>query len=165
MCATERRHVPTPLRNEAGLTLTELLIVTVVIGVLVQGGVMVALDLMPRYRLQGATRRFGWDLIRARMLAVKQNQGVTVRVDDAHTYTIWGDMNGNGTVDAGEPLDKTVDIHETSAGVTVTTGDPYPILLVYNTRGVPAAAITFTVGNGSGTRNVRVRLTGKIDFP
>jgi prepilin-type N-terminal cleavage/methylation domain-containing protein len=157
--------VPTPLRHNAGFTLTEILVVTVLIGLLAQVSATVALDMMPRYRLQGATKRFAWDLMRTRILAIKQNQAFTIRLADAHTYTIWRDLDGDGNVDVGEPFDKTVDIHDTLPGVTVTTGDPYPILLVYNSRGVPPAALRFTVANGSGTRNVMVRLTGKIDLP
>ena len=135
--------------NNSGSTLVEQLIVTAVIGLLVTVGALVAPNMIPRYRLRNTTQLLAGDLMRARRQAVKQNQSMTVRFADAHTYTIWDDTNANGTVDLGETVDKTVDIHDTAPGILVTTGTPFPLILVYTSRGVPNAPLTLTVANGN----------------
>lgn len=160
-----KQQVWVTLRNNVGATLFEILIVTAVVGLLAQAGATVSLDLMPRYRLQSATQRLAWDLMRARRQAVKQNQSITVRLSNAHTYTIWDDDNADGVVDPGEAIDKIVDIHDTAPGISVTTGAPFPFILFYTSRGVPNAPVTLTVANGSGANNVQVRVTGHIDVP
>ncbi len=152
------------LTNNRGSTLTELLIVTVVIGLLAQAGATVSLDLMPRYRLQSAAQQLAWDIMRTRRQAVKQNQSMTVRFADAYTYTIWADANANEAVDFGEAVDKTVDIHDIAPGISVTTEAPFPVILVYTSRGVPNVPVTLTVANGSGAKNVQLRITGHIDI-
>lgn len=159
------RHGLGPLKNQVGITLFELILATAILGVLAQIGATISLDLTPRYRLQSATRQLAWDLMRARRQAVKQNQSMSVRFANAHTYTIWDDDNADGAVDPGEAVDKTVDIHDTTPGIAVTTGTPFPILIVYSSRGVPNAPVTLTVANGSGANNVQLRVTGHIDVP
>ncbi len=151
--------------NNSGSTLVEQLIVTAVIGLLVIVGALVALNMIPRYRLHNTTQLLAGDLMRARRQAVKQNQSMTVRFADAHTYTIWDDDDADGVVDLGETVDKTVDIHDTTPGISVTTGTPFPVILVYTSRGVPNVPLTLTVANGSGANNVQVRITGHIDVP
>ena len=153
------------LTNNSGFTLVEHLIVTAIIGLLVLVGALVSLNLLPRYGLHNATQRLAGDFMRARRQAVKQNQSMTVRFSDAHTYTIWNDANANETVDQGETVDKTVDIQDTAPGILVTTGAPFPLILVYTSRGVPNVPLTLTVANGSGANNVQVRITGHIDVP
>ena len=153
------------LTNNSGFTLVEHLIVTAIIGLLVLVGALVSLNLLPRYGLRSATQRLAGDFMRARRQAVKQNQSITVRFSDAHTYTIWDDDDADGVVDLGETVDKTVDIHDTTPGISVTTGTPFPVILVYTSRGVPNVPLTLTVANGSGANNVQVRITGHIDVP
>ncbi|ETX00617.1 MAG: hypothetical protein ETSY1_10595 [Candidatus Entotheonella factor] len=154
-----------PYDDDHGATLFELILATAVLGLMAQLGATVSLDLMPRYRLQGATQQLAWDLMRARRQAVKQNQSMTILFPDAHTYTIWDDDNANGAIDVTETVDRTVDIHDTAPGVSVTTGAPFPISVVYTSRGVPLAPATFSVANGSGVKNVEIRITGNVDIP
>lgn len=156
----------TPFDDEHGATLFELIMATAILALMAQVGVTVSLDLVPRYRLQGATQQLAWDFMRARRQAVKQNQSMTIMFADTHTYTIWDDDDADGVVDAGEAVDKTVNIHDDAPGISVTTGDPFPISVVYTSRGVPNAPVTtLSVANSSGASNVQIRVTGHIDIP
>ena len=77
-----------PLQNNQGFTLLELVLATCIMGVLAQFVVMDMLGHMPQRRLSGATRQMTWDLMRARMRAIKLRHNVQVTFVDAHTYSI-----------------------------------------------------------------------------
>src|SRR5205823_1489644 len=97
------------LQNNQGFTLPELLLSTFILGILAQLVAMNMLGHMPQRRLSGATRQMTWNLMRARMQAIKLRQNVQVAFVDAHTYTIWIDTNKNGVTDSGEAELKNLD--------------------------------------------------------
>lgn len=67
------RQRPKMRANERGVTLIEILLVTVVIGLMGQIAVTNLVGQMPKKRLQGATNQIVWDLMAARMTAIMQN--------------------------------------------------------------------------------------------
>ncbi|MBA7566412.1 hypothetical protein ES708_08103 [subsurface metagenome] len=109
-------------------------------------------------RLNGAARQVMTDLMAARMKAVSLNQKVKVSFGSNHTYQIWNDADGNGTVadDEGDDIER--DIHPDYHDVTFSaSADP-----VFQTRGTvsPYSAITLT--NSSGSKDVRVASAGRV---
>ena len=144
------------LQNNRGFTLLELVLSTLIIGVLAQ---LVAMDMighMPQRRLSGATQQMTWDLMRARMLAIKRRQNVQVTFVDAHTYTIWIDTNKNGVTDSGE--EELQDLHTKYRGVTVTSTNT----ITFNSRGASQNTATITLTNSKGSKVVTVNVAGFI---
>jgi type IV fimbrial biogenesis protein FimT len=141
---------------EAGFTLTELIVVIGIIGILAAIGIPSFMAWMPKLRLNGAARMVMGDLMAARMKAVSQNNEFKVFFINDHQYTILDDDNGNGVIDVGEATE-TKNIQDQYSEVTLSsTANP-----VFDPRGTasPAATITLT---GSGSKLVKVHLTGRV---
>ena len=144
------------LQNNQGFTLLELLLATCIIGVLAQ---LVAMDMigqMPQRRLSGATRQMTWDLMRARMRAIKLRQNVQVTFVDAYIYTIWMDTNNNGVTDSGE--EEVKNVHTKYRGVNVTSTSN----ITFNSRGASDHAATITLTNAKGSKVIAVNIAGFI---
>jgi prepilin-type N-terminal cleavage/methylation domain-containing protein len=148
--------VTSPLQNKHGFTLVELLIATFIIGVFAQLVAMNMLGHMPQRRLSGATRQLTWDLMRARMQAIKLRHNVQVTFVDPHTYTIWIDTNNNGVTESGE--EEVKHVHTKYPGVTVTSTNT----LTFNSRGAALTAATMTLTSAQGSKSIAVNIAGFI---
>ena len=144
------------LQNNQGFTLLELVLATCIIGVLAQFVAMDMLGQMPQRRLRGATQQMTWDLMRARMRAIKLRHNVQVTFVDAQTYTIWMDTNHNGLTDSGE--EEVQNIHTKYRGVNVTSTSN----LTFNSRGASPNAATITLTNAKGSKVIAVNVAGLI---
>ena len=144
------------LQNNQGFTLLELVLATCIMGVLAQFVVMDMLGQMPQRRLSGATRQMTWDLMQARMRAIKLRHNVQVTFVDAQTYTIWMDTNNNGVTDSGE--EEVQNIHTKYRGVNVTSTSH----LTFNSRGASHNAATITLTNAKGSKVIAVNVAGLI---
>lgn len=112
----------------------------------------------PAFRLNGATREVFAQLIRARGLAVEQNNNFLVSLANNHTITILDDDNNNGTADVGES-NTTVDVQLNYSDITIAkgTGQPDPTFLP---RGTAQGNTTLTLSNSAGSRTISVNITG-----
>jgi prepilin-type N-terminal cleavage/methylation domain-containing protein len=144
------------LQNNRGFTLLELVLSTLIIGVLAQLVAMDVIGQMPQRRLSGATQQMTWDLMRARMLAIKRRQNVQVTFVDAHTYTIWIDTNKNGVTDSSE--EELQDMHNKYRGVNVTSTNN----ITFNSRGASQNTAIITLTNSKGSKVVTVNVAGFI---
>jgi prepilin-type N-terminal cleavage/methylation domain-containing protein len=144
------------LQNNQGFTLPELLLSTFIIGVLAQLMAMNMLGQMPQRRLSGATQQITWDLMRARMQAIKLRQNVQVTFVDAHTYTIWIDTNKNGVTDSGE--EELKNLYNNYRGVNVASTNN----ITFNSRGASDHAATITLTNSKGLKVITVNVAGFI---
>ena len=145
-----------PLQNKHGFTLLELLLATCIIGVVAQLVAMDMLGHMPQRRLRGATQQMTWDLMRARMRAIKLRHNVQVTFVDAHTYTMWMDTNHNGVVDSGEEEVQNVYNKYRAVNVTSTSN------ITFNSRGASDHAATITLTNAKGSKVIAVNVAGFI---
>ena len=145
-----------PLQNKHGVTLLELLLATCIIGVLAQLVAMDMLGNMPQRRLSGATQQMTWDLMRARMRAIKLRHNVQVTFVDAHTYTLWLDTNKNGVIDSGEEEVQNVDTKYRAVTVTSTRN------ITFNSRGASHNAATITLTSSQGSKSIAVNIAGFI---
>ena len=142
--------------HAAGLTLTELLIAVVVVGVLARVAAVNMLPEMPRYRLTNAATELAWTLRALRMRAISQHHAVTVTFTNNHVYTVWTDRNDNGNADSGEV--QTTDINVSYPSVQLTsTANP-----VFQPTGIVTNVPTITLTNGSGAKTLTMNLLGDI---
>ena len=116
------------------------------------------MSMLPGMRLNGAARQIMVDLMAARMNAVKQNNEVKVFFNSPGTnqYQILDDDDNDGTADTGETI-ITKNIQDNYHDVTFSsTTNP-----IFYSRGT-AYGTTVTVTNSSGSKDVKVAITGRV---
>ncbi len=145
-------------QKKTGFTLIEMMIVIAVIAILASIAAPNLQSYMAQRRLNGAARQVMTDLMAARSNAVSLNQKVKVFFGSNHTYQVWNDVDGNGTVanDEGDDIER--DIHPDYHDVTFSaSADP-----VFQPRGTVSPSSTITLTNSSGLKYVKVALTGRV---
>ena len=150
--------IKTQRKKEAGFTLAELMVTIAVIAVMTSIAIPAFISWMPGMRLNGAARQVMGDLMGARMNAVKQNNEFKIFFNSpaANQYQILDDDDNDGTADGGEAI-TTKNIQDNYNDVTFSaTSNP-----IFYPRG-NAFGTTVTVTNSSGSKDVKVALTGRV---
>ena len=161
--ATGERTNPAPalgfwqiMTQVKGFTTMELLTVVAILGILAAAAVPNIIGQLPKYRLNGATREVMGDLMWARMQAVTQENEFMLFLLNDHEYVILDDDDNDGTADSGERIE-TKDIQAKYHDVMLSlTANP-----VFFPRG-SASPATVTVSNHSGSKNVKIHITGRV---
>jgi len=159
------------MKRQTGFTLTELMVVTAIVAILLSIGVPSYRYITNSYRMSAEVNGLLGDLQYARSEAIKEGQTVTTCVSTNSTactggtawatgWIVFSDPNGNGTVDAGETVlrvqgafrSQIPDTFSASGNVTAIT---------YNREGFPRTAAGFltttitlrdSTANGAWTR-------------
>jgi type II secretion system protein H len=142
--------------REKGFTFVEIIIVLAILGISATLAIPSVLDLMARAQLKGAARRVMSDLMWARMQAVSEKNAFKIFPLSDHEYGILDDDDNDGNVDGGEwsgIRDLRDEYHNVSMRFTATP--------VFFPRG-SAMAGTITVTNKSGSRKIKIHLTGRV---
>jgi len=146
--------------NEHGVTLIEIILVTVVIGLMGQLAATNLLGQMPKKRLQGATNQIVWDLMAARTKAIMQNSNqIKVTFLNTSTYTIWDDANDNDVVDKDEAIAKNSNLHDDYHDVNIAK--PLPDTFAFSSRGASSLVQDINLNNQSGAFRITVARNGK----
>ena len=142
-----------------GFSIAELMTVVSLIGILAAVGIPSFLSFQPSMRLNGAAREVLSRLMWARANAVQNNNTSVVTFLNDHSFQIFNDANGNGSVDANETT--TVDLQTDYSDVTftVTGSSSTP---TFTGRGTAASDTTVTISNPSGSKTVEVSATGNV---
>jgi len=168
-------------RDEYGFTLTEMLIVILIGGVLSAIAIPSFRTWAPKYRANGAARELFSELMAAKAKAISEGNNYIVSFDTGNNaYTIHDDDNSNGVQDAGEVV-RTVDIPasypgieygyidadnpsgEAITGVVTFTGSP-PRAMFYPSGLSKAGSVYLMADDNRPDRQrcVTVNLTGRV---
>jgi prepilin-type N-terminal cleavage/methylation domain-containing protein len=146
--------------DQCGFTLAELLVGCALFGIVAAIAVPRFIASQPGLRLNGATRDVYAQLMRARGLAVEENNNHVVSIPNNHTLSILDDNDNSGTTTAGDST-TTVDIQLNYPDITISKGggQPDPTFLP---RGTTQGNTTITVTNSAGSRTISVNITGVV---
>jgi Tfp pilus assembly protein FimT len=133
------------------------MVFTLIVGVLASMAAMNMTGQLSQHRLSGATRYMTWDFMNARMKAIKLRKNVQIAFVDTQTYTIWIDINQNGTPDSGETKSK--NLHDQYPGVHLTSTDA----IHFNSRGAPSNPVTITLSNSTTNKIIKINVSGFIN--
>ena len=96
--------------NKHGFTLTEMVIVLAVGGILTAIAIPTFLAWAPKYRVNGAARQVFSQMMAAKAKAISENNNYVITFDTSNNrFTIHDDDNSDSTQDAGESV-RTFDI-------------------------------------------------------
>lgn len=103
--------------KEYGFTLTEMLIVIVVGGILTAIAIPTFMAWAPKYRVNGAARQLFSEMMAAKTKAISENNKYIISFDIANNrFTIHDDDDSDDTQDVGESV-RTVDIAAAYPGI------------------------------------------------
>ncbi len=145
-------------RGSAGVTLIELIIVLVIIGILIGLAAPAMGAMVNRNRLDGAIGHFTADVAYARMVAVRANRQVEI-VMQYTSYTVQRvELNGQKT------QIKRLNLATEYPGMSISTNLALPATLTFNSRGLlqNAAVNTVTVQQNSKSASVEVLASGRV---
>lgn len=142
-----------PLRQQHGFTVTEIVMVVAIIGILGAFAVPSFLAWLPSYRLKSAARDLQGHLQSAKYEAVQRSGNVAVVFTVGAfnpsgaigSYQVFVDTDGDFVRDPGEVLIRQVNMPN---NVSLTAAVPANIS--FNSRGVPSAGGTITLRNSQG---------------
>ena len=158
--------------GERGISIIELMIVVVMIGVVTAFAVMQIAGAQRAMRLSNSAREFTSWLEKARLDSVRRHATTPVSVGEpdlrasvtiasANSYTITIDQNGDGTLDPPRTITIPATHGAAFAGIAV------PLTIYYNWRGRPVDSagnlleLAFTLADGSGNSNpINLKSTG-----
>ncbi len=143
--------------GSSGYTLTELMIVLGILGVVLGlSGIWLSSQL-PQYRLNGVVRQLRADLLAAKAQAVRQKNEVRVVFTDLTHYEILDDDNNNGKADPGEAVESR-SIEEDYAGVEVRSNNN-PI---FHPRGTASKLATVRISHEGKEKVIKISITGRV---
>ena len=128
-----------------GFSITEILLATVVFGILAGIAVPQFIAFRPKNRLNGAARQVYSELMWARSKAVNDNTSYVVTFPTNQTMQIAGSTT------------KTVSIQTEYSDVTLSSS---ATTITFSSRGTSDVAPTITLTNAGGSKSVTIRITG-----
>ncbi|HEX2076148.1 MAG TPA: GspH/FimT family pseudopilin [Longimicrobium sp.] len=148
-------------RRRGGFTLTELMMVVIIIGLMAAMAGPRMMRWVQTIGQRGATNQLAGDLAMARIQAVRQGATVSFRIDDADTYRVTvDDANGNVVRTL-----RTVNLQQVYRGATL---DPASGRIAFDSRGVvrpnPVSTVSqIVLTRGYVRKRVNISGVGRIE--
>lgn len=141
--------------NNSGFTLTELMIVILILGIIAVLTVPNFNHFMQTWKLNGEAQELASMMRTARSAAVMKNMDVVFSFDMAqNNYMYYEDENGNGSWDAGEYRSET---RELIPGITITAHTLPAQVLTFGSKGQTGDSGSITLRSvDNRTRIVRI---------
>jgi Tfp pilus assembly protein FimT len=154
------------LSSDAGISVTELLVVIVVIGVVSSFALASFLTAGKSAKLSGATRTLSTYLEKARLDSVRRHGGASVNLNSATSYTVNIDF-GTGAATARTITLPPGTTLQYSLPPAITSIDPAttPVTITYDWRGRAGSKVLITVTDstiGVGSSTVSVGAVGDV---
>jgi Tfp pilus assembly protein FimT len=148
------------LLNPYGVTLLEIVFVTVIIGILAELAAHNFIANAPKYRLHGAARQVAMSIMEARNRALQQSINTEIQfLYGGKRYSIWHDYDFDNQID---PDEKTVeDLEKSYPGVYVD----YDKKIAFDARGFLTERILINIeSTGAAVRGkvIEVSLAGSV---
>ena len=110
------------LKNQKGFTLTEVIVIISILGVMAAISIPSYISWLPRHRLQTSVRQIYDDMNIAKIRAVKDNiVAVIIFTPATNTYSVFLDTSGNWAWDGGETIIRQNAPLENGVTITGTT--------------------------------------------
>lgn len=140
-----------------GFTLAETLTAMAIAAILLGIGVPSIVSYMPRLRLNGASRQLMFDLVEARMQAVKFACNVTVHFERDGSYTVWADRDRDGLTGSDEISSKAISGSYTDVSMKSNEAD-----IRFDSRGASDVNGNIVLYNTKGAKMVSVNTVGRV---
>jgi type IV fimbrial biogenesis protein FimT len=147
--------------DKRGFSLPELAVIVAVVAILSAIALPSIQNVLAQRRLNGVAIELLGDLTNTRAQAVGMNQWVALRIDNDHQYTVFRDINKNGTVDTGESI-TTKDIYPTYPGVVFSTSPG--TVFTFDTNGTrrTESPDTLALTGSAGSKSIAISSAGRI---
>ena len=152
------------MKRNSGFTLMEMMIVIAIIGITAAIAIPNVISYLPKHRLNGGARDVYSAMQYARLKAVKEKTPVSIIFNiGTDSFTVFDDLNGNGTIDGGDTVLKTGNM---PPDVDMTNATQFTGLVTwcgFNTRGLPVQSKIGRVELQSTSQNLLLkRITLRI---
>ena len=153
------------MRNDAGLTIIELMVVIGILAILAGIAIPGFLGWLPNYRMRSAADEVYSVLQNARLRAVGENAIVRVNFDFANdSYQAFVDNGANADNGTQEADELTIKNGRMPAGIDLQNPvvNPLGAAIRFNRRGFPDVSGDIVIANNTGSRTINLTLGGSI---
>ena len=155
--------------REAGMSLLEVTVVVLIIGVVLAFTIPMFGKSMNAYKLRSAADHMAERLAGVRALAMAKNRNVTFSLNNSslnYGFDFTGTL-GDGVPDTSDPDDPTIlyNFETLGSGIRTTFPGGVPIKVTFNSRGeMPIGNVeqAIVLQSSGGSITVRVNLRGKV---
>lgn len=148
------------LKTVRGISVIEVMVTLAIIAVLAGVAVPGMNKQMPKHRLNGAVKQVSWDLMSARIDAIRKKLNVKFSVISADEYQIWIDMDKDSVEDSNEIT--ITNIHNDYYDVNITSPKSPTFKSTGTVINRPDTLQPINLVNSSGSKTITITSGGLV---